>query len=287
VARAVERLRAGGDVRFAEGPHALVPGPERRERVEALRRDVAGWVEDALADFDEAGFDPEALRPALEGQAARLEADPELEPTELDTLQVEWRGERWWKTSLYASGALSDRTYREALRGAVDEAFDVRHEVVDPYGIADELGPLLATDLLRALVVCGVLVVVFVLLWMGDVALGLVALVPVAAGLGISLGGLAFLGVPLHPGNFVAVPLILGLGVDDGIHLALRHREGGSTGVTLHAIWRTSATTALGFGSLVTAQSPALASLGGIVLAGVLVCFAASALVLPPLLRRR
>ena len=100
------------------------------------------------------------------------------------------------------------------------------------------------------------------------------------------MGGLALLEVPLHPGNFVAVPLILGLGVDDGIHLVLRHREGGGTAATMQAIWRTSITTAIGFGSLVTAQSPALASLGGIVLAGVLVCFAASALVLPPLLQR-
>jgi predicted RND superfamily exporter protein len=94
-------------------------------------------------------------------------------------------------------------------------------------------------------------------------------------------------GLNLNPVNFVALPMLVGIGVDNGIHLVARRRDlpglGGPTGI---AIWRCAVTTLLGFGSLVTAATPGLASLGWISSIGMTTCLAASLLVLPPMLRR-
>ena len=53
------------------------------------------------------------------------------------------------------------------------------------------------------------------------------------------------------------------------------------------AVVRTSITTMLAFGSLTTAASPGLGSLGWIVAVGVAVCLLTSLLVLPPLWSNR
>ncbi len=276
-------------VRFAEGAHLASAGTEQRERINAFRDRNAGWVDGALADFESAGFRAESMRPILESQAELIDADPAIDPS---AVQIEWRGTKWWKDSLYASGALSDPKLRLEFTRALNAKLAPSATVVNPYGLADELAPVLSSDLVLAMSICTIAVLALVLFWVGSLTAALLALIPVIAGLGVALGALTFFNVPLHPGNFIAIPLILGLGVDDGIHMVMRARErasdpsaGDPLSITGQAIWRTSATTALGFGSLITAESPALASLGGIALIGALVCFITSVLVLPPWLR--
>ncbi len=118
--------------------------------------------------------------------------------------------------------------------------------------------------------------------------LGWLAVVPVLVGSGITLGLVAWFDVPLNLANFVAVPFLLGIGIDDGLHLASHYRHGdrsagpGPVGV---AIWRTTITTALGFGSLMATSSRGLQSLGVIAFTGVMACLLASFLVMVPLVR--
>ena len=82
---------------------------------------------------------------------------------------------------------------------------------------------------------------------------------------------------------FVAIPFLLGIGVDDGVHLVARLREGSGIAETGDAVVRTSVTTILGFGSLLFAATPGLSSLGFIAALGVSCCLCTSLLVLVPL----
>jgi uncharacterized protein len=119
----------------------------------------------------------------------------------------------------------------------------------------------------------------------------LVALTPLAMGVLLTLGILALVGIPLNPANMIAFPLILGVGVDNGVHVLhdhlLRSREGVLTvsraigrGVLVKAL-----TAMIGFGTLMVSSERGLASLGLLLLLGV-ACSMASALVfLPALLR--
>jgi hypothetical protein len=296
IAAAVLRLRASGVVGFDSGPQRALPGEHRAERLTAFRARTAGWVDAALEDLVNAGFRAEAFRAVLEEQRARFEAAPVLDGSEP---AIEHDGVERGIVALHPARTARTRAEREELFALVRAAFGPDVPVVDAFTLADELAPLLAADLTRSLSVSGLAVLVVVALTVGPWGRSgrprrpsrwlpaLFALAPVACGLGLVLGGLVLFGVPLHPGNFVALPLILGLGVDDGIHVTLRSVEGDPQGLahTASAVWRTSATTAIGFGSLAAAESPVLGSLGILVLAGVLVCFVASVWLLPALLR--
>jgi predicted RND superfamily exporter protein len=90
--------------------------------------------------------------------------------------------------------------------------------------------------------------------------------------------------------NVVAVPSILGIGIDDGVHVLHRYlREGrgrlpevmASTG---KAILLTSLTTMLAFGSLVGSSYMGYVYFGAVMFIGVGLCFVTSAFVLPAIL---
>lgn len=116
----------------------------------------------------------------------------------------------------------------------------------------------------------------------------LLALVPMLFGLMQMLGLLGWLGIPLNPANMIVLPLILGIGIDDGVHILhdfVRHsgpyRLAHSTAA---AIVFTSATTMVGFGCLMFATHQGLRSLGQVMTLGILCCLASSLFSLPCLL---
>ena len=79
-----------------------------------------------------------------------------------------------------------------------------------------------------------------------------------------------------------------GLGIDIGIHMVGRFREGSSVEeiqeTTGRAILTTSLTSMIGFGSMMIAQRRGLASLGRLVCLGIATSMVASVLVLPAVL---
>ena len=115
----------------------------------------------------------------------------------------------------------------------------------------------------------------------------LIALAPLVMGVTLTLGVLGLFGVPLNPANMIAFPLILGVGVDNGVHVLhdylIRRAEGRSTisyaigrGVMVKAL-----TSMIGFGTLMISSERGLAGLGLILTLGV-GCSMLSALVFLP-----
>jgi len=81
---------------------------------------------------------------------------------------------------------------------------------------------------------------------------------------------------------------VLGIGVDEGVHLVGHFRRGATTtGATGVGVVRTSLGTVIGFCSLLVATSPGLRALGTIVAVGSLASMLACLFVLAPLLARR
>ena len=115
----------------------------------------------------------------------------------------------------------------------------------------------------------------------------LIALTPLVMGVVLTLGILGLFGVPLNPANMIAFPLILGVGVDNGVHVLhdylIRRAEGRST--ISHAIGRgvlvKALTSMIGFGTLMISSERGLAGLGLILTLGV-GCSMLSALVFLP-----
>ncbi len=116
-------------------------------------------------------------------------------------------------------------------------------------------------------------------------------LLPVLAGSIWTAGVMELIGLRLNMANLVILPLILGIGVVNGIHITHRYREeedkntsvlGKSTG---QAVLLSSLTTMIGFGSMMVADHYGVFSLGLVLTLGVFNCLIASVTFLPALLK--
>jgi hypothetical protein len=134
------------------------------------------------------------------------------------------------------------------------------------------------------------LAAVLALLWIDFRSLthSLLAMVPLAIGFATMCGCLGWLNIPFNPANMIVLPLILGIGVDHGVHLVHLWRQQRTRFVlgdaTTVALLLTASTTTASFGALILAKHQGLQSLGQALTVGVTTCLAASIIFFPALL---
>jgi len=142
----------------------------------------------------------------------------------------------------------------------------------------------------QAAAAAGILVLILLFLKFRNARDMLLALVPKVMGVIWMMGGMRLLGLSYNFANLVAIPLILGVGIDTGVHVVHRMRleaENGMTVVLQHtgrAILIAGLTTMIGFGSLALASHRGLASLGTVLLLGLGSCVFTATIVLPNIL---
>jgi predicted RND superfamily exporter protein len=132
------------------------------------------------------------------------------------------------------------------------------------------------------------LVVVFFVLWVDYRKPGhaLMAMIPLTIGVLWMVGLMGLFEIKMTVMNIMGLPMIIGIGVDDGVHIVHRWRIEGKGKITQiisstgKAILLTSATTMLAFGSLVFSVWPGFASLGVAMFVGVGACFLSTVIVL-------
>lgn len=116
----------------------------------------------------------------------------------------------------------------------------------------------------------------------------ILALLPAFLTLVGTVGLMPWMNVNLNYLSMVGLPVVMGLGVDGGLHLVWRLRTQGPSGRvsqdTTRAICLALATTGLGFGSLWVTHNPGLSSLGSVVLLGLAINLLATVVILPSLL---
>ena len=114
------------------------------------------------------------------------------------------------------------------------------------------------------------------------------ALVPVGVGF-LWLGGLMGLfDVQLNPANIMTLPLVIGIGVTNGIHILNRYAEEQTANIlarsTGKAVLVSGLTAIAGFGSLMLAKHQGIQSLGYVMSCGLATCMIAGLTFLPALL---
>ncbi|MFQ5731442.1 MAG: MMPL family transporter [Planctomycetaceae bacterium] len=116
----------------------------------------------------------------------------------------------------------------------------------------------------------------------------LLAMIPPIAGGVIMFGVLGMLGVDLNPANLIVLPLVLGIGVDDGVHVVhdfrLQRGRYRTSASTMNAIVLTSLTSMAGFGSMMVAAHRGLYTVGLVLVVGVGSCLFVSLVTLPAIL---
>jgi hypothetical protein len=148
-------------------------------------------------------------------------------------------------------------------------------------------GALIDTALVAVIFVLLAIAFAVVLDHGATILMALAVLPPLAGGL-VMFGALTMLDVDLNPANLIVLPLILGIGVDDGVHVIHDFRMQRDTyrmsASTLNAIVLTSLTSMIGFGSMMLAAHRGLASLGLVLVIGVGSCLCISLVPLPAIL---
>jgi predicted RND superfamily exporter protein len=120
----------------------------------------------------------------------------------------------------------------------------------------------------------------------------ILALLPPLLGAVLMAGAMVILHVDFNPLNLIVLPLVLGIGVDDGIHIvhdyrrqvAAGSRDYAPSGDTLAGVILTSLTSIVGFGSLMIAGHNGLVSVGIVMAIGVACCLLVALVPLPAIL---
>ena len=117
------------------------------------------------------------------------------------------------------------------------------------------------------------------------------ALIPLVMGLCITMGAVWLLGYQLNPANMIAFPILVGVGIDNAVHVIHdflgrdRSKPYQLKSSTFKGIFVAGLTTVLGFGSLTISSHLGLSSLGLLLALGVSSCMICSVLWLPSLLQ--
>ncbi|MEM7626674.1 MAG: MMPL family transporter [Planctomycetota bacterium] len=183
-------------------------------------------------------------------------------------------------------GTVADRNDSiDAVRALLDDLPGATLTGISVIGYDTQVA--IGRDLSKLLLIAAGAVVVWLLVFFrrpGDVVL---ALLPAATGvLALLVCGVVF-GWTLNAINLIALPMIVGIGVDDGIFITAIHRRCRRLGLdratlinhlaaSAHAVVMTSLTTGLAFGALSFTSVPAIRSLGQFTAVGVAAAMLAS-----------
>ena len=134
----------------------------------------------------------------------------------------------------------------------------------------------------------GVAIAILVFIHFRKVSCVVLSLIPVAVGAIWMLGMMGFFNVPFNPANIMTLPLIIGIGVTNGIHILNRFAEEEHPSIlarsTGKAVLVSALTAIAGFGSLMLAQHRGIRSLGEIMSTGIATCMIVGLTFLPAIL---
>lgn len=257
------RLLTVRDLLFATRPEDYF------SRLSRYQQSLAGETFAELKSLrDAADTAPPDFRDLPESLVARFHS-----PSGKHVLKVYGRGDIWDRPTLEAFVA-DLRTVDPEVTGEPLQAFEASREMKESY----------QTAMLYAFVgSCIVLALDF-----RRISNVLLALLPLGVGMLQMFGLMGWLGVPLNPANMIVLPLIFGIGIDEGVHIIHDYR--GQTGAyrmsnsVAVSVLLSSLQEIVGFGSLMVSEHQGLQSLGRVLTLGMFCSMLTSLVMLPALL---
>jgi len=183
-----------------------------------------------------------------------------------------------------------DNEYREKL---LPELERVNPDILGEPVLYPKLIDALTDDVISVIFMAGVPILIIVYLGFRRInpIHTILAMVPVLLGIGGILALSEYTGTSLNMISVLMIPLIVGIGIDSGIHILHSYHERGKgsipevIGRTGRAVFLTTATTCLAFGSLFFAEHPGILSLGRVPVLGLVISLLAAIFFLPALIR--
>jgi len=157
--------------------------------------------------------------------------------------------------------------------------------------VYQEAAATVTRSFLLALFYAFVAVTGLLLLFLRSIRDTLLVLVPIGFAALVTAALSVALGLPLNFANIIALPLLVGVGVDSGIHMVHRMRtEPPADGSLLHtstsrAVFASAVTTVASFGNLAFSTHVGMASMGQLLTLGMAMSLVSVLVVLPALIR--
>jgi hypothetical protein len=292
----VEALRGLHD--FLSRPWVLEDQSALGRSMRLLRANLG----DFLARVDDASEPTDALRKLddlllsnFADQMVRVRAALETDPIVLEELPDELRARMITpdgraRIQVFPKGDLSDRVQFARFVSQV--------QAVDPKaaGVAVNLVEFAQAtrDSFRQALISAVVIIALLLLALWRrLAPMLLVMSPLALSSLLTVAVMALFDIPFNFGNVIVIPLLLGIGVDSGIHLAHRAEDlhGSSDDLmdstTARAVFYSALTTTISFGTLAFSSHRGMASLGIVLSIGMVLTVVSNLIVLPSLIRLR
>lgn len=156
--------------------------------------------------------------------------------------------------------------------------------------LSSALKTVILENLRSALLLAVAVILVTLWLYYRRLLLLVGALSPLVTALAMLAGIMVLFRIDFNFINVVVLPMVVGIGIDDGVHLTNTYINNGerfSTGAlaqTGRGVVLTSLTTMVGFGSISLSHYPGLKTMGYVAVIGVGACLITSIFLLPPIL---
>ena len=298
----LEKLVDGENLVGVDTIAGVIPAEDVQRALIARLEEAAPGLEGLDHRFEDAlrgaGLNPAAFRDGIDHLVTALARRSLLSLSDLEGTPLARVVERYVAA---ADGEVSSAIYiyppvgkwRRGASPALEELLSEYPGAVlaGPNVISAELRKIVWDDAIAAAILG--IVIVFVLMWadLGGPLRALLALLPLFVGMVWMLCGMALVGLRLNFFNIFVLTMIVGIGVDYGVHFLHRWYESGgdptAVSATAKAIAVAALTTIVGFGSLVLSHYPGIRSVGGAAILGALSTAVLGITLLPALLSKK
>jgi len=250
--------------------HGRLGDPAELRRVDALEAGLFGELPDLLDDV-------------LEVLPTRTITLADL-PADLAQRYLAPDGRA--RVEVFADFSLSEPGGLERFS---DLVHSVRPDAGGPAAGTVALGRAMVSSLRQALATAVVVIAVLLLVLWRSFKYTWITLAPLFVGAVATAAVTVFADIPFNFANVIVLPLLLGMGVDSGIHLVRRHRMGlGHESLlrtsTASAVLFSALTTAASFATLALSNHLGISSIAQLLTVGVALMLAANVIVVPALL---
>ncbi|MFQ5689538.1 MAG: efflux RND transporter permease subunit [Gemmatimonadota bacterium] len=288
---AVERFRRRlGDFQWYTDEATADAARQLRILIRHWQRAVAAWpvpTQALMVDQLETSL-VGSLPGRLRALRASLSPDPVAFQSLPEDLVRQWVSETGaYRVEIRPRGRLESSA---ALRRFVEEVTAQAPDATGPPVSEFETGRVVVRSFRQALLWAVLATAALLLILLRSFVATLLVLAPLALASAMTGAASAGFGLPFNFANVITLPLLLGVGVDNGIHMVHRIRaappaDGNLLATsTARAIVFSSLTTIAGFGNLAFAAHRGMASMGRLLTLGMLAVLFSTLVILPALL---
>lgn len=197
-----------------------------------------------------------------------------------------------WRVDMLPADDVRDPQKLENYVDRVEKAFpDISGSAIH----SQKAGEVIAQSMIQASLLAVVVISVILLIFVQNPFTVLLILFPLSLAAILTIATGVIFDIPFNYANVIVLPLLMGIGIDSGIHLVMRQQKvGKSTDVasvyataTPRAVLFSALTTVASFGSLMLSDHHGTASMGQLLSIAIMYTLISTLIVLPALFRIR